>query len=86
MKKIYKSFSMIAALTALVTLPLLYAADDEQDSKEADTPKSRPALPEATVKLTRVAEKSLSPEIVIPGTVVSIYFWLMFWACVAKVC
>ena len=71
MKKLYKSLAVFALATAIITVPLLYASD-EDDTKESEVAEQKkPSLPEASVKLAEVVEQVISPEIFIPGTVVS---------------
>jgi len=71
MKKLYKSLAVFAAATALITLPLIYASD-EDDATETDVAEQKKSsMPEASVKLAKVLEQMISPEILIPGTVVS---------------
>jgi len=70
MKKLYKSILGLAVIATLVTVPLLYASDEEE-SEQKTAEKDKPSMPAANVKLGKVIEHNLSPEIVIPGTVVS---------------
>ncbi|MGK0371889.1 MAG: RND family efflux transporter MFP subunit [Glaciecola sp.] len=71
MKNIYKTLAVIAVATALIGLPLLYASDDDDTTETEVAEQEKPSLPEATVKLAEVVEQIISPEIFIPGTVVS---------------
>jgi len=71
MKKIVKSLITLATISLLVSIPLLYASDEDEGEQVEKKEQQKPALPEANVKLVEVMEKQLSPEIVIPGTVVS---------------
>lgn len=71
MKNIYKSIAVIALATSFVALPILYASDDKDTEETGMTEQKKQVLPEATVKLAEVIKQTISPEIFIPGTVVS---------------
>ncbi len=69
MKNNIKILIVMLALSASATVPILYAYAD--DNSEEAAKQTKPALPEANVRLAKVLEQPLAPEIKIPGTVVS---------------
>ena len=74
MNIIYKSLIAITAITVMVAIPILYASDDDDVEKKASekiVKNAKPEMPTANVKIANVQESSLSPVIIVPGTVVS---------------
>ncbi|MCP3675661.1 MAG: efflux RND transporter periplasmic adaptor subunit [Gammaproteobacteria bacterium] len=69
MKNNIKILIAMLALSVSATVPILYASTDD-DSKEV-TERTKSDLPEANVRLAKVLEQPLAPEIKILGTVVS---------------